>query len=81
MRLLSTSIFSGQFVNRDVHTNEDRDRTRRFLFGSTGGTGRLIVRDALAKGRSVVVLVRSNARALDLPSLSALEGAEMAFRA
>jgi NAD(P)-dependent dehydrogenase (short-subunit alcohol dehydrogenase family) len=26
--------------------------------GATGGTGRLIVRDALAKGHSVVVLVR-----------------------
>jgi uncharacterized protein YbjT (DUF2867 family) len=35
--------------------------------GATGGTGRLIVRDALAKGHSVVVLVRSKARALDLP--------------
>jgi uncharacterized protein YbjT (DUF2867 family) len=35
--------------------------------GATGGTGRLIVRDARAKGHSVVVLVRSKARALDLP--------------
>ena len=35
--------------------------------GATGGTGRLIVRDALAKGHSVVALVRSKARALDLP--------------
>ena len=33
--------------------------------GATGGTGRLIVRDALAKGYSVVVMVRSKARALD----------------
>ena len=32
--------------------------------GATGGTGRLIVRDALAKGHSVVALVRSKARAL-----------------
>jgi putative NADH-flavin reductase len=31
-------------------------------FGETGGSGRLIVRDALAKGHSVVVLVRSRAR-------------------
>ncbi len=38
-------------MNRDVHTS------------ATGGTGRLIVRDALAKGHSVVVLVRSKARA------------------
>ena len=35
--------------------------------GATGGTGRLIVRDALAKGHSVVAPVRSKARALDLP--------------
>jgi hypothetical protein len=33
---------------------------------TTGGGGRLIVRDALAKDDSVD-LVRSNARALDLP--------------
>ena len=38
--------------------------------GATGGTGRLIVRDALAKGHSVVVLVRSKARVLDLPGRS-----------
>src|SRR5277367_3067227 len=34
--------------------------------GATGGPERLIVRHAPAKGRSVVVLVRSKARALDL---------------
>jgi putative NADH-flavin reductase len=38
--------------------------------GATGGTGRLIVRDALAKGHSVVVLIRSKARAMDLPGRS-----------
>jgi len=37
------------------------------VLGATGGTGRLIVRDALAKGHSVVALVRSKARAMDLP--------------
>jgi uncharacterized protein YbjT (DUF2867 family) len=31
------------------------------VLGATGGTGRLIVRDALAKGHSVVALVRSKA--------------------
>jgi uncharacterized protein YbjT (DUF2867 family) len=36
-----------------------------FCLGATGGTGRLIVRDALAKGHSVVVQVRSKARAPD----------------
>jgi putative NADH-flavin reductase len=34
---------------------------------ATGGTGRLIVCDALAKSHSVVALVRSKARALDFP--------------
>jgi hypothetical protein len=34
--------------------------------GATGGSGRRI-RDALAKGHSVIVLGRSNARAMDLP--------------
>jgi putative NADH-flavin reductase len=34
--------------------------------GATGGTGRLIVREALAKGHSVVVLVRSRARWISL---------------
>ena len=36
------------------------------VLGATGGTGRLIVRDALAKGHSVVALVRSKAHALNL---------------
>jgi hypothetical protein len=35
-----------------------------------GRTGRLIVRESLAKGRSVVVLVRLKARALDLAGQS-----------
>ena len=35
--------------------------------GATGGTGRLIVRDALAKGHSVVALVRSKGRAPGSP--------------
>jgi uncharacterized protein YbjT (DUF2867 family) len=39
---------------------------------ATGGTGRLIVRDAVAKGHSVVILVRSKARALP-QSISATE--------
>jgi uncharacterized protein YbjT (DUF2867 family) len=38
------------------------------VLGATGGTGRLIVRDALAKGHSVVVLVRSKTSA-DLPGV------------
>lgn len=43
------------------------------VLGATGGTGRLIVRDALAKGHSVVALVCSKARALDLPGADMIE--------
>ena len=44
------------------------------VLGATGGTGRLIVRDALAKGHSVVALVRSKASAPDLPGADVVEG-------
>lgn len=43
------------------------------VLGATGGSGRLIVRDALAKGHSVVALVRSKANA-DLPGVDMIEG-------
>jgi uncharacterized protein YbjT (DUF2867 family) len=43
------------------------------VLGATGGTGRLIVRDAVAKGHSVVVLVRSKASAA-LPDAKLVEG-------
>ena len=43
------------------------------VLGATGGTGRLIVRDALVKGHSVVALVRSKASA-DLPGVEMIEG-------
>jgi uncharacterized protein YbjT (DUF2867 family) len=43
------------------------------VLGATGGTGRLIVRDALAKGHRVVALVRSTAR-VDLPGADLIEG-------
>ena len=43
------------------------------VLGATGGTGRLIVRDAVAKGHSVVALVRSKASA-DLPGARMIEG-------
>jgi uncharacterized protein YbjT (DUF2867 family) len=36
------------------------------VLGATGGAGQLIVRDAVAKGHSVVALVRSKAGASDL---------------
>jgi len=44
------------------------------VLGATGGTGRLIVGDALTEGHSVVALVRSKARALDLPGADLIEG-------
>ena len=43
------------------------------VLGATGGTGRLIVSDAVAKGHSVVALVRSTAAA-DLPGAALIEG-------
>lgn len=43
------------------------------VLGATGGTGRLIVSDAVAKGHSVVALVRSMAAA-DLPGAALIEG-------
>jgi uncharacterized protein YbjT (DUF2867 family) len=43
------------------------------VLGATGGTGRLIVRDAVVKGHSVVALVRSMARAY-LPGAILIEG-------
>jgi uncharacterized protein YbjT (DUF2867 family) len=44
------------------------------VLGATGGTGRLIVHDALEKGHSVVALVRSKARAHDFPGADLIEG-------
>ena len=44
------------------------------VLGATGGTGRQIVRDALAKGHSVVALVRSKAAASDLSGAEMIEG-------
>jgi uncharacterized protein YbjT (DUF2867 family) len=43
------------------------------VLGATGGTGRLIVRDAMTKGHSVVALVRAKARS-DLPGAELIEG-------
>ena len=43
------------------------------VLGATGGTGRLIVSDAVAKGHSVLALVRSAAGA-DLPGAELIEG-------
>jgi uncharacterized protein YbjT (DUF2867 family) len=44
------------------------------VLGATGGTGRLIVHDALEKGHSVVAMVRSKASAPDLLGADIIEG-------
>ena len=44
------------------------------ILGATGGTAGLIVRDAVAKGHSIVALVRSKARASDLAGADLIEG-------
>ena len=44
------------------------------VLGATGGTGSLIVHDALEKGHSVVAMVRSKASAPDLPGADIIEG-------
>jgi uncharacterized protein YbjT (DUF2867 family) len=44
------------------------------VVGATGGAGRRIVSEAAAKGHSVVALVRSSAKARDLPGAQLVEG-------
>lgn len=44
----------------------DNHRPKLLILGATGGTGRLIVRDAVARGFDVTVLVRSAEKAQDL---------------
>jgi uncharacterized protein YbjT (DUF2867 family) len=47
---------------------------RILLLGATGGTGRFIVREAVAAGHEVVALVRDKARAGDLGGATPVEG-------
>ncbi len=44
-------------------------RSRILVLGATGGTGRPIVRQALARGHDVTALVRSPEKARDLAGL------------
>lgn len=44
------------------------------VLGATGGTGRLIVGQAVAKGHEVVALVRSKAKAADLAGAGLVDG-------
>jgi putative NADH-flavin reductase len=60
-------------TNIDHVSSGENTKMKILVLGATGGTGRLIVRDAVAKGHSVVALVRSAARA-DLPGAALIEG-------
>ncbi|MGJ5176826.1 NAD(P)-dependent oxidoreductase [Bradyrhizobium oligotrophicum] len=57
-------------------TADDSNETRRniLVLGATGGTGRLIVRDALARGHRVSALVRSPEKAGDLQGAQLIVG-------
>lgn len=44
------------------------------ILGATGGTGRRAASEAISDGHSVVALVRSKARASDLPGVELVEG-------
>ena len=55
-------------MNRDVHTMKIEIEHEGSCLGAKGGTGRLIARDALAKGHSIVALIRSKPSA-DLPGV------------
>jgi putative NADH-flavin reductase len=58
-------------MNSAHAAHSDQVRPKILVLGATGGTGRLIVKDALARGLAVRVLVRSPA------NTSGLEGAEV----
>jgi uncharacterized protein YbjT (DUF2867 family) len=60
-------------TNIDHVESGETTKMKILVLGATGGTGRLVVRDAAAKGHSVVALVRSAARA-NLPGAELIEG-------
>jgi uncharacterized protein YbjT (DUF2867 family) len=62
-------LLQSRCFSREIGTKYENS-----VLGATGGTGRLIVRDALSKGNSVVALVRSKATAPDLPGAKVVEG-------
>lgn len=53
-------------MNRDPAARSELARSRLLVLGATGGTGRLIVKQALARGFAVRALVRSREKATDL---------------
>ena len=60
-------------MNKSTRDGDIAPRTRILVLGATGGTGRLIVSHALARGYEVTALVRSAQRAKDL------QGAKLIF--
>ena len=46
-------------MNQSVNNNPRPPRSKILVLGATGGTGRLVVSQALARGHEVTVLVRS----------------------
>lgn len=60
---------------QDSETDNIRTAQPRILvLGATGGTGRLIVREAVARGYDVTVLVRSAEKARDLEGVKLIVG-------
>jgi uncharacterized protein YbjT (DUF2867 family) len=60
--------------------NTPADRPRILVLGATGGTGRLIVSQALARGHDVAALVRSPDKGRDLNDIRlALKGIRLVF--
>jgi len=60
-------------TNADTETRSKASRTLLVL-GATGGTGRLIVAQALARGYDVAALVRSREKAADLTGVTLIVG-------
>ncbi len=56
------------------HTTNQTTQPRILVLGATGGTGRLIVAQALARGHDVAVLVRSAEKAKDLGNVTVIVG-------
>ncbi|MET0283573.1 MAG: SDR family oxidoreductase [Polyangiales bacterium] len=55
-------------------TNSSPTSPRLLVLGATGGTGRLIVREALARGYDVAALVRSPDKSGDLQGATLIQG-------
>jgi uncharacterized protein YbjT (DUF2867 family) len=73
-RLIEPKIFvAGRHVSL-VNLHPSEAEMKILVLGATGGTGRLIVREAVAKGHDVVALVRSKANAAGLVGAELVDG-------